>query len=64
MARIVCTTLKPIDWSWPAMIQTRVIQTHNVHAQSATRVHAARRLIEGSSVRGVLDGGEAALDRG
>jgi len=46
------------------MMDIRVIQTQRVQPHNATRIHAARRLIDGSSVRGVRDGGEAALDRG
>ena len=71
-ARIPCTTLKPIGWSWWPMIHMNVIHTHSVHAHSAIRVQAARRLMAAryragptlGSARGVLDRGEAALDRG
>ena len=38
--------MNPIDWSWPAMIHTRVIHTQSVHAHERDAAnHAARRLI-------------------
>ena len=40
-ASVSWTTLKPSDWSCPAMIHTRVPHTHNVQRHNAIKNQAA-----------------------